>query len=194
MKKIDIGNNVFPTPMPVVLVGTRVEGKINFMTVGWFSRVNARPPMAAVSINKAHHTPKGILETGTFSINVPGVRMVEAADYCGLTSGKNTDKSRLFEVFYGELETAPMIAACPITVECRLVQTVDLPTNHLFIGEIAGAWCDEEVMTDGKPDMKKIDPLLLTMPDNRYLSLGECVASAWSVGRNLKRADTSETD
>jgi len=65
MKKIEIGINVFPTPMPVVLVGTRVEGKVNFMAVGWISRVNARPPMVAIGINKAHHTPKGILAPGT---------------------------------------------------------------------------------------------------------------------------------
>jgi flavin reductase (DIM6/NTAB) family NADH-FMN oxidoreductase RutF len=186
MQKIDIGNNVFPTPMPVVLVGSRVEGKVNFMAVGWVSRVNSRPPMVGIGINKVHYTPKGILENRAFSINVPGTDMVTVTDYCGLVSGKTTDKSVLFEVFYGELDAAPMIASCPLTLECRLTQTVDLPSNYFFIGEIVSAHCGEAFLKDGKPDMAKIDPLLLTMPDNRYWAVGKQVATAWSAGKALK--------
>jgi len=37
---------------------------------------------------------------------------VEATDWCGLHSGKRTDKSKVFETFAGELENAPMIKAC----------------------------------------------------------------------------------
>ncbi|MCK9565685.1 MAG: flavin reductase [Methanothrix sp.] len=96
-----------------------------------------------------------------------------------------TDKSHVFDVFYGSLRTAPMIRECPVSLECRLVQTVSLPTNTLFIGEIAGAYADGRVMKDGKPDYAKIDPLLLTMPENRYWKLGECVGDVWSAGRNL---------
>ena len=52
-------------PMPVVLVGAMIKGKPNFMAVDWVSRVNANPPMLAIGINKAHHTPEGIKENGT---------------------------------------------------------------------------------------------------------------------------------
>ena len=85
-----------------------------------------------------------------------------------------------------------MIAACPLALECRLVHTVDLPTNHLFIGEIVGAYCDEELVTDGRPDIRKIDPLLLTMLDNSYWSMGDRVGTAWSIGRDFDPADASE--
>jgi flavin reductase (DIM6/NTAB) family NADH-FMN oxidoreductase RutF len=184
MDKIDIGQNFF-IPMPVVLVGTQVSGKANFMTVGWCSRANARPPMIVCGIGNHHYTPKGIEETKTFSVNIPSSDLLQETDYCGIVSGGKTDKSNVFNVFYGRLKTAPMIRECPVSLECRLVHSVLLPTNTLFIGEIAGAYADGRVMKDGEPDFPEIDPLFLTMPDNRYWTLGKYAGDAWSIGKNM---------
>ena len=79
-----------------------VEGKANFMAVGWVSRVNFKPPLMAVALGP-HHTNKGIEETGQFSINIPDVSLMEKTDYCGLVSGSHTDKSELCTVLYGDL-------------------------------------------------------------------------------------------
>jgi flavin reductase (DIM6/NTAB) family NADH-FMN oxidoreductase RutF len=192
MEKIQIGQNFF-IPMPVVLVGTQVSGKANFMTVGWCSRANANPPMIVCGIGNHHYTPGGIGETKTFSVNIPSTDLLEKCDYCGLVSGKKTDKSQVFEVFYGSLGTAPMIRECPVTLECRLVQAVPLPTNTLFIGEIAGVYADERVMKDGKPDFPEIDPLFLTMPDNRYWTLGKYAGDAWKAGKKLMHPSGNDT-
>lgn len=186
MAKVNIGSNAFLYPMPVVLVGAQVDGKVNFMTVAWTTRVNFKPPLAAVCISKTHHTARGIAQTQQFSINIPSAAMVQQTDYCGIVSGKSKDKSTLFEVFYGELAQAPMIADCPLTMECRLQQTVDLPSNFVFIGEIVHAYAEESCLTDGNPDIKKIDPVVLTMPDNGYWAVGDYVAKAWSVGKKAK--------
>ncbi len=185
MEKQEIGTSVFP-PMPVVIVGTRVNGKENFMTVGTCSRVNGDPPWIAFAANKKWFSPKGIRETGTFSVNLPSARLVEKTDYCGMVSGADADKSKVFGIFYGRLETAPMIRECPVALECRLVRDVDLPAYTLFIGEIAGAWADRDAVRDGNPDFPRIDPLILTMPDNRYWTLGKHAGDAWSAGKNLK--------
>ena len=185
MEKTQIGTNFF-IPMPVVLVGTQVSGRANFMTVGWCARVNGNPPMIACGINSNHFTPKGIAGTKTFSVNIPSADLLEKTDYCGLVSGAKTDKSGVFDLFYGSLKTAPMIRECPVTLECRLVQAITLPTHMLFIGEIAGAYADARVMKDGKPDFPVIDPLFLTMPDNRYWTLGKYTGDAWSAGKNFR--------
>jgi flavin reductase (DIM6/NTAB) family NADH-FMN oxidoreductase RutF len=186
MEKIQMGNNFF-IPMPVVLLGAQVHGKANFMTVGWCSRANANPPMIQCGIGNHHYTHGGIVETGTFSINIPSADLLEKTDYCGLVSGQNVDKSEVFEVFYGNLKTAPMIRECPVSLECRLVQTVLLPTNTIFIGEIAGVHADEDVIRNERPDFLEINPLFLTMPDNRYWRLGKHAGDAWSAGKNLVR-------
>ena len=184
MEKQQIGNNFF-IPMPVVLVGTQVKGKDNFMAVGWCARVNANPPMIACGIGNHHYTPQGIAESRTFSVNIPSSALLEKTDYCGLVSGEKVDKSKVFNVFYGSLKTAPMIRECPVTLECRLVQVIPLPTNSLYIGEIAGVYADGGVIKEGKTDFPAIDPLFLTMPDNRYWTLGKYAGDAWSAGKNL---------
>jgi flavin reductase (DIM6/NTAB) family NADH-FMN oxidoreductase RutF len=187
LEKINIGTNVFVYPMPVTLVGAKVEGRTNFMAVGWLSRVNAKPPMLAVALNKMHYTPEGIKETRTFSVNFPSSDMVQETDYCGLVSGRRIDKSTVFDVFYGELETAPMIKACPLCLECKLVDIYELPTNNLFIGEIIAGYTEERFLTDDKPDIQKMNPLILTMPDNNYWTVGSHAGKAWSAGKKLKR-------
>jgi flavin reductase (DIM6/NTAB) family NADH-FMN oxidoreductase RutF len=94
--------------------------------------------------------------------------------------------SKLFEVFYGELKAAPLITDCTLNIECVLVQTVDLPTNTFFIGEIRNIYTEERYLTEGKPDPKKMRPFLLTMPDNRFWALGEQVGNAWKDGLKFK--------
>lgn len=186
MGKIRINANVFMYPMPVVLVGAIVMGKPNFMAVGWISRVNANPPMLAIGINKAHHTSKGIKENGTFSVNIPSADMLDRVDHCGLVSGRKEDKASLFRIFYGDLKTAPLVDECPICMECKVFDTIELPSNYLIIGQIMAAFADEKCLTDDKPDVSKIDPLTLTMPDNRYWKVGKYAGAAWEAGRSLK--------
>ncbi|NYT02692.1 MAG: flavin reductase family protein [Methanosarcinales archaeon] len=185
MERKSIGSNVFIYPMPVTLVGTMVDGRPNFMAVGWISRVNASPPLLAVGINRKHHTARGIEEGEAFSVNFPTAEMMDRADYCGLVSGRDADKSRLFDVFYANL-SVPMIQECPLCLECRLWRTVGLPSNDLFIGEIVESHALESCLSDGKPDLQKMRPLLLTMPDNSYWTVGERVGRAWEAGMALK--------
>ncbi|MDE4908300.1 flavin reductase family protein [Methanogenium marinum] len=185
-KKIPIGKNVFICPMPVTIVGTRLNNRPNFLTVGWVTRANINPPMIAIGINKSNVSVDGILMHKVFSVNFPGTDLIEETDYCGLVSGKNKDKSQLFDIFYGDLNNAPMIKNCPITLECQLIETIDLPTNYLFIGEIKGAYGDENCFIGGKPDVTEIKPLLLTMPDNSYWEIGEFLGRACKIGRSLK--------
>jgi flavin reductase (DIM6/NTAB) family NADH-FMN oxidoreductase RutF len=143
--------------------------------------------MIGLALGKTHYTNAGIHENKSFSVNVPGMDLIEKVDYCGLVSGKNNDKSQLFDIFYGELPNTPMIRQSPLCMECRLVNPVDLPSNTLFIGEIIGTYTEERFLTDGKPDIRKIIPFTLSMPDNNYWGVGNNVGKAWSIGKSLKK-------
>ena len=187
MGKIEMEKGRVFDPMPCSLVGAKVDGKPNYLTVAWFSMVNPDPPYVGVAMNKAHYTNAGVKENKTFSVNIPSVQMAEVMDYCGIVSGKNVDKSGLFETFYGKLETAPMIQQCPFSAECRLVQTVDLPAEEVFIGEIVATYCEESCLTEGVPDLKKINPLVLLLPDRKYVALGQDIGAAWKMGKNFMK-------
>ncbi len=185
MGMMRIDNNVSIYPMPVVLAGAVVRGQANFLAVGWISRVNSRPPMLAMALNKTHHTNAGIHEHKEFSVSVPGVDLLEKTDYCGLVSGREADKSKLFDIFYGKLRRAPLIRECPLCLACTLAEVVSLPSNDLFIGEIVEAYAEESALTAGNPDITKMQSFTLTMPDNTYWKIGERAGKAWDAGRKL---------
>jgi flavin reductase (DIM6/NTAB) family NADH-FMN oxidoreductase RutF len=154
--KVKLGGRTALYPMPVTLVGAMVDGKPNYITIAHVGIMDMRT--VSLSMGKNHYTNDGIRANGTFSVNIAPEFLVKETDYCGLVSGRDADKSALFETFFGELETAPMIEQCPINMECRLVQTVDFT---------------------------KIKPILFAMYDQCYFTLGERFAKAWSIGKEL---------
>jgi flavin reductase (DIM6/NTAB) family NADH-FMN oxidoreductase RutF len=185
MDKVKIDSNAFVYPMPMVIVGALVGDKPNFMAVAWVARANFKPPMIMVALGD-HCTNTGIDANGAFSVNVPDVALMEKTDYCGIVSGRKVDKSKLFDVFYGSLPGAPLIRECPICMACRLNQAVKLPFDTLYIGDIVEVYTEERFLTDGMPDVKKINPFTLTMPDNHYWRVGEMAGRAWNAGKKLK--------
>lgn len=186
MAKIKLAGGAFSYPMPVALVGATVAAKPNFMAVAWLSRVNYSPSYLAIAISKKHYTARGVEEHGTFSVNLPGRDLVVPTDYVGIYSGAEVDKSAVLDVFYGELETAPMAEGCLLCAECRVVQKVELPGDNLYVGEEVAAYADEGVLVDGEPYITKLEPFLLIMPPNEYVALGGAFAAAWSVGEGYK--------
>ncbi len=187
MKKIAIDGNAYPYPMPMVVLGTLVEDRPNFMAVGWVARVNFQPPMIAVALGKGHYTNGGIHASGAFSVNIPGIDLLAKVDYCGLVSGRDEDKSALFTVVRGQKTGAPLIEECPLCMECKLITVLELPTNEVFVGEILGAYADPDRCSAGKPDITKIKPFTLTMPDNHYWEVGGSPGKAWSIGKKLRQ-------
>jgi len=173
--KLDAMSNIV-YPMPITLIGSMLDGKPNFMPHGWIVRANYAPPIIAIGLGKIpqpHHTNLGIEQSKAFSVNYPGVGLIEKVDYCGTVSGKDVDKTKIFDVFYGNLKTAPMIRECSVTMECKVVNVVDMESSIMFFGLIEGAYSEESVMTDGQIDIKKLNPFVWTSPDENYWAVGE---------------------
>ena len=189
IEKIKYDANPFLYPMPVVIVGVNIEDRANFVTVSFISKVNINPPLIGIALNHKHLSTEGVDNYDTFSINIPGENLISEADYCGMVSGDFAKKEPLFDVFYGSLKTAPMISECPFNMECRLVERIELPKNYLYIGEVVNSYTEERFMTDGKPDIKKMNTYVVTMPDNRYWAIGDHIGDAWHEGKSLKKSN-----
>ena len=180
--KLGITNCLYP--MPCIIVGAHVAGRPNFITIANEGSIAVK--YIVISMDKHHFTNAGIKENLEFSVNIPSIDLVETVDYIGMNSGRNINKSNLFDLFYGQLKNAPMINNCPITMACRLTQTLNFPTHDIFIGEIIDTYCEEDCMTGNVLDFKKINPLLFVMNDRHYWSIGAQVTRAFRATQELE--------
>jgi flavin reductase (DIM6/NTAB) family NADH-FMN oxidoreductase RutF len=189
MGKTQFGPQTLLYPMTALLVGANVDEKPNFMAVGWGGIVNMEPPMISVALRHQRYTLKGIKQNMTFSVNIPSTNLVKETDYCGIISGAKVNKAEVcrFKIFYGKLNSAPLIEQCPVNLECKVMHMMDLGSHSLVIGQIEETHISDSCLTDGKPDVNKIKPFVYTTsPANQYQAFGEVLAKAFSVGKELR--------
>jgi len=137
-------------PGSVVLV-TAVDsaGRADICTVGAWALVNGDPRLfgiamcARASETKSHfwkrYTTGCIEQTGEFVINIPHAGQAEACNVCGtvsLTTQPDADKFALADLTRAPAEkvAAPLIAECPVNIECRVHSKLELPTHDWYVG------------------------------------------------------------
>jgi flavin reductase (DIM6/NTAB) family NADH-FMN oxidoreductase RutF len=161
------------SPLPLVLVGARVNDHPNYLVIGYISPFDFGRYIF-FSLYKKRYTRIGIHENKTFSVNIPSETILTEVDICGSKSGRDFDKGSLFDTFYGELKTAPMIRQCPINIECEVAEILDYDPNEGIIGRVVRSYVDPACLTNGKLDMRKVHPIIwATGGDLNYYRLGE---------------------
>jgi flavin reductase (DIM6/NTAB) family NADH-FMN oxidoreductase RutF len=183
--KTELGAKNLLYPLPTTIVGTMIDGRPNYIAIAHVGIMDLTS--ISLGMNKSHHTNQGIRKSGAFSVNIPSTALMEVTDHVGLVSGKNEDKSILFDAFYGKTG-APLIKECKVNMECELLKTVDFPNHDIFIGRIVNTYADDECLVDGQLDIARVDPLLFSMPDKGYWKLGGRAGTAWSVGKGYGRS------
>ncbi|MFX1567709.1 MAG: flavin reductase family protein [Promethearchaeota archaeon] len=190
-EKVKFGKVPLVYPVPITLAGALVNNQPNFETLGDVGIMGIKPPLVYISSGQNHYTNQGILEYKTFSINFPTTQLLVKTDYCGVVSGNEVDKSTLFNVFYGELETAPMIRECPVNLECKVIKEFSIQHRQIFIGDIVQSYASEEfIVKNGEDqkiaDMKKLDPIIYAL-DNRYYKIGEIIGTGYQESKKFKQ-------
>jgi flavin reductase (DIM6/NTAB) family NADH-FMN oxidoreductase RutF len=190
-EKVKLGKVPLVYPVPIVLAGALVNNLPNFETLGDVGIMGIKPPLVYISSGQNHYTNQGILEYKTFSINVPTTELLVKTDYCGVASGNNVDKSKLFNVFYGELETAPMIRECPVNLECKVIKEFSIQHRQIFIGDVVQSYVTEEFINQSGEDQKiadmiKLDPIIYAL-DNRYYKIGEIIGTGYQESKKFKQ-------
>jgi flavin reductase (DIM6/NTAB) family NADH-FMN oxidoreductase RutF len=126
-------------PRPVLLVTTRdPEGQDNIITVSWAGVACTQPPMVTVSLRQSRHSHATVLATKEFVVNIPTSKQREAVELCGTFSGKDKDKFAAAGLgrLPAALVSAPLIAECPINLECQVRHVLPLGSHDLFVAEI----------------------------------------------------------
>jgi flavin reductase (DIM6/NTAB) family NADH-FMN oxidoreductase RutF len=160
-------------PVPVVLVSCGHGERANIITIAWTGILCSNPPQVGIGVRPERHSHGLIQETGEFVINVPGEGLLDEVEYCGFVSGRDADKfaERGLTPVPGSAVQTPIIAECPINLECRLAHTLPLGSHDLFVGEVVAVQFNEEVLDErGRVDNAKLKPILFT--GDGYWSLG----------------------
>lgn len=162
-------------PVPVVLVSSAAKGsRPNIITIAWAGVVCSGPPTVSISIRPSRHSHKLIKESGEFVINIPDIKHLRETDYCGLTSGRTTDKFKecAFTAKDAGKVKAPLIAECPVNIECKVKDIISLGAHDMFIGEVVSVNADESVLNDfGSVDYAKTSPIIYKQ--GQYWSVGK---------------------
>jgi flavin reductase (DIM6/NTAB) family NADH-FMN oxidoreductase RutF len=188
-KRLGPTTNLFP--MPAVLVAVKTgENSANILTVAWCGIVGGNPPMIALEIGSNHYSTPFIEREGCFTVNVPRSGQVAGVDYCGLVSGAtDPDKPATcgWTMVNATQISAPLIAECPLNLECRVVKKVGTGGGTFYLAEILETHVDEEALAGpNKINAGALDPLIFT-PDGFYYKLGERIAKAWDAGKALRK-------
>lgn len=165
------GTMLFPVPPVMVTCGTME--KANVLTIAWTGIINSEPPMTYISVCPSRFSHKIISETKEFVINIANLPLAKACDFCGVKSGKSTDK---FKEMGLELEPCkniktPMLKDAPVSLECKVVGVKSFGTHDMFLAEILAVNVDDKyIEEDGRLAIEKAG--LLAFAHGRYYTLG----------------------
>ena len=200
-KKISLNPSTLLAPLPVVLVSCRGQAgtpqdKPNMITLAWAGVVCSEPPMVSISIRKSRFSHEQILKTGEFVINLVDEKLLKSTDYCGVKSGRDTDKFTdcgLNAQPAAGMEIAPAVAESPLSLSCKVRQVLELGSHDCFIAEIVAVETDPGILD--KSNRLRLDKAgLVAFSHGEYFALGEVlgffgfsVASANVLARRMPK-------
>lgn len=183
MRNIGAINALYPTP--VAIIGTEIDGRINWINIVHVGIMGRSDIM--LSMGKSHYSTRGIRENKTCSVNLVDQGMLERADYVGIVSGEEVDKSKVFEYFRGSLEGAPLISEAPVAMECELIDIYETETHDNFILRPVNTFVKRNMLTENYTiDYKKAKPILFEMPNRRYIGVDGAMQNAWELGEKYR--------
>lgn len=134
-------------PVPVMLITTGGEHP-NVMTSNRIASCSAEPPRLSISVRPARYSHQLIQETGEFVVNLPRPDQQMLTDYVGVVTGREEDKIAIAGLKLApatKLKT-PLLADCPVNIECTVEHTLDLDSHTLFIGRVLAVHVEESLL------------------------------------------------
>ena len=181
------GNMLYP--VPAVMVSCRREGeKPNIITVAWAGTICSDPAMVSISVRKERYSHDIIKDSGEFVVNLTTRKLCYATDYCGVKSGRNTDKFADMHLTPQQSVkiAAPAIKESPVNIECKVKDIIELGSHDMFIAEVMAVNVDESLL-DEKGTLHLSDADLIAYSHGRYYGLGDFIGKfGYSVQKPAK--------
>ena len=169
---------VYPTPAALITCADE-DGKPNILTLGETFNISiARPVILGIAIRKSRYSHALISQTREYVVNLPTQAIREQVWFCGRTSGRDVDKFQETGLtpVTASVVKAPLIAECPVNIECRVTGIQVIGDHDLFLGKAVAQHVDDNLLDDaGKIIVEKLDGFAFV--------LGEF----WTLGQKLDR-------
>jgi flavin reductase (DIM6/NTAB) family NADH-FMN oxidoreductase RutF len=181
MTKVRVRPNrpVYPTPAALITCADE-NGRPNIITLGETFNISiAHPVILGIAIRKSRYSHELISRTGEYVVNLPTQAIAEQVWHCGRTSGRDVDKFALTGLtpVPAAVVKAPLIAECPINVECRVTGIQVIGDHDLFLGEAVAQHVNDECLdADGKIEVARLGAFAFV--------LGEF----WALGTRIERS------
>jgi flavin reductase (DIM6/NTAB) family NADH-FMN oxidoreductase RutF len=184
-------------PVPAVLIGCRdKEGRDNLMTAAWAGTICSDPVMVSVSIRGERYSHHIIENTGEFTISLTNRQLARATDFCGVRSGRNTDKFAEMKLtpLESTMISAPGVAQSPVVLECKVKEILRLGSHDMFIAEVVNVSVDGQYLDDnGKLELERAD--LIAYSHGEYFALGDKIGKfGYSVRKKAGTAGSGTAD
>ena len=187
-ERVNMGAKLYVTPQPTLMIATYdAEGTPDVMMAAWGGQYEGNQVCFQLS---SHQTTDNLRLTKAFTLSYADARTVAESDYFGIVSGRDVkDKVARagFTCTKSEHVNAPIINEYPLAMECKVVEMIERGNGGAFVvGEIVNAVADPAILTDGKIDIKKLDPVAWDASSFNYLTLGDSVGKAWHSGKAIQ--------
>ena len=182
------GNLLYPVPAVLVSAADK-DGSSNLITVAWAGTICSDPPMLSISVRPERYSYHMIRETGEFVVNLTTEELVRAVDFCGVKSGRDTDKWKETGLTpeKASVVNVPLVRQSPVNLECRVLRVDELGSHHMFVAQVVAVDVDEKYM-DEKDQFHLSAAKPLAYSHGRYYGLGECLGFfGYSVQKKGRR-------
>lgn len=168
-------------PRPVAWVASlNPEGKVNLAPFSCFTFVSNDPPLLAISVGRRKggqkDTPRNIESAKEFVVHIAHESQVVEVHESSVEHPPEVSEAELLglETVPSRHVKVPRLAAAPVAMECRHVQTLDFGRlrTQLVIGEVLCFHVAEDLWTGKRIDAERFRPVT-RLGGPRYAKLGE---------------------
>jgi flavin reductase (DIM6/NTAB) family NADH-FMN oxidoreductase RutF len=155
---------VIPTPIGLI-VSVDGAGRPNIMTAGEVFNIGLRNPcIIGIALRKATYSHGLISRSGEFTANIPTRDILIQTDGIGLVSGRD-GRDKFAEFSLSPLPSVtvkpPIIAECPVNLECKVLSVTETGDHDLFLGEVLYMRVDADKLgEDQRMLVEKMDFIL----------------------------------
>ena len=174
MSKVSWKGGALLAPVPPVLVTVSDGERDNVFTVAWTGLINTIPPKTYISVRPSRYSYEILKNNGEFALNLTPSSLIAACDWCGIHTGRKVDKFKkwnLTKVPAANI-SVPLIDECPLSLECKVFDVVELGTHHMFLADVVGVNIDTKYMNEtGKFLINELG--LVMYSHGEYFAMGE---------------------